>query len=133
MDNNKVNELLANEDFIASLSNAESADEMIQLFADNDVEITADELQALVDESGELSDDDLDDVSGGAAVATSLSKKAALQSKASQGLAKISAGLSQKATGLAKKAAGQAKTAGELSKASKKLSQYTNSNSFLDL
>lgn len=67
----KVNELLAQESFLEKLETAETDEAVQKLFADNGVELTLDEIDQMckesvaAHESGELSEESLDSVSGG--------------------------------------------------------------------
>lgn len=62
-----IENLAKDEKFMAKLENARGEDEVVALFKSNGVEITANELKAMLsDEKGELDESSLDEVSGGA-------------------------------------------------------------------
>lgn len=66
-----VKDLMENQEFIEKMMNAESADEVSALFAEHDIILSADEVNNLKTRlesmgSGELSEDELSDVAGGA-------------------------------------------------------------------
>jgi predicted ribosomally synthesized peptide with nif11-like leader len=63
----KVEELSQNEEFKARIAQLESAEEIAAAFRTEGVEVTAEELQTALatQQSGELSEDSLDGVSGG--------------------------------------------------------------------
>ena len=69
---NKINELFENKEFAEAFATLDTDEAVIALFADNGVEMTEDELHAIVEyatatesDSKELNADDLDNVSGG--------------------------------------------------------------------
>ena len=62
----KILALLENEAFRAELEKLGSAEEILAAFKAKGVEVTAEDLQALVGGFGELDLDELDNVSGGA-------------------------------------------------------------------
>lgn len=68
----KIRELMDNEAFVEKLSEVSTVEEMQSIFADNGVEMTLDEINEMcmasvqMTDSDELSDTDLDNVSGGA-------------------------------------------------------------------
>jgi predicted ribosomally synthesized peptide with nif11-like leader len=63
----KVEELSQNEEFKARIAQLESAEEIVAAFRAEGVEVTAEDLQAALaaQQSGELGEGSLDDVSGG--------------------------------------------------------------------
>jgi len=68
--NEKMKALLSSEEFAGKAKECKTAEELAMLFNENGVEITAEELKALAEKimasaEGELSDDALEDVSGG--------------------------------------------------------------------
>jgi predicted ribosomally synthesized peptide with nif11-like leader len=64
----KVEELTQNEEFKLRISQMENAEEIVEAFRAEGVEITSGDLQAAIaaQKSGELSEDMLENVSGGA-------------------------------------------------------------------
>lgn len=74
MSENKFQELLENEAFVKEMLSKETAEEVQELFADNDVDLSIDEIhrmkemllrQESPEEAEELSEDDLETVAGG--------------------------------------------------------------------
>jgi len=66
----KVKELMDNEQFTKKLANSENLDEMAALFQEEGIDVTGADLEAASETSvvsGELSETDLEDVSGGIA------------------------------------------------------------------
>ena len=69
----KIIQLSADQAFTSSLANCKSAEEVVALFEANEVSLSLEEVNALLDAAsapsgGELQEDDLDSVSGGASV-----------------------------------------------------------------
>jgi len=74
--NEKLNTLLEDQDFIEKLTNTETDTEVQALLAENGVELTLEEINAVkkgvearISEEGELSEDDLENVAGGVDIA----------------------------------------------------------------
>jgi len=74
--NEKLNTLLEDQDFIEKLTSAETDAEVQALLAENGVELTLEEINAVkkgvearISEDGELSEDELENVAGGADIA----------------------------------------------------------------
>lgn len=70
MDEKRLEELLSNQKFIDALGAADKAEEVIRIFAEQDVEVTKEDAEALLaarDKAteGELNEDALDSVAGG--------------------------------------------------------------------
>lgn len=67
--NEKVAQLLENDEFRASIENAGSLEKVAELFTDAGYEVTADDIRQAaaldVNENGELTEDALENVSGG--------------------------------------------------------------------
>lgn len=72
----KLDELNENEEFVSRMAECESIEEMVSLFGEQGIIVDADELEsalkfsAVQSEDGELSEDSLENVSGGIAFAT---------------------------------------------------------------
>ncbi len=77
--NEKVLNLLGNETFLKELSTKETPVEVMALFADNGVTLTEEEVLKMRDiitksASGELNEDDLENVAGGSAFTDAMGK-----------------------------------------------------------
>ena len=70
-----MNEFIITEELEAKLAAAESLDEVVKACAEEGIEITLEQLEAAIagiTQDGELTEDTLDNVAGGASVASSL-------------------------------------------------------------
>lgn len=71
--NEKINALMEDEGFVESILQLETAEEVQKAFADKGVDLTVQDIEAIKDAviaktEGELSEDDLENVAGGADV-----------------------------------------------------------------
>lgn len=75
----RIKELLADEAFVAKLTELETPEEVVAAFKEKDVEVSVDDitnvktqLEKMNESGGELSEDELEDVAGGSIILTTL-------------------------------------------------------------
>ena len=72
MNEQKIKNVFADEEFVVSIMNMETAEEVQAALAEKEIEISVEEIEAirekLISKDGELSEEDLEDVSGGVVI-----------------------------------------------------------------
>ena len=76
MNEQKIKNVFADEEFVVSIMNMETAEEVQAALAEKEIEISVEEIEAirekLISKDGELSEEDLEDVSGGVVITASV-------------------------------------------------------------
>ncbi len=91
MEEEKIRELFSDETFVSSLLELETPEEVQKALAEKGVDLTIDEIctvqKSLMQSDGELSEEDLENVSGGSIIATLIIVVAGIAGAASLGKA----------------------------------------------